>query len=119
MTRSLPAVLLRVEFLVALAVVIGLYAWLDGSWLLFALLFLAPDLAAVGYLRGPRAGAVVYDLAHTTSVPLALLGAGLLADRATVVSVALIWLAHIAFDRLVGYGLKYPTSFKETHLARI
>lgn len=119
MTRSLPAVLLRVEFLVALAVVVGLYARFDRSWLLFALLFLAPDLAAVGYLRGPRAGAVAYNLAHTSSVPLALLAAGLLADRVTVVSVALIWLAHIAFDRLIGYGLKYLTSFKETHLARI
>ncbi len=119
MTCSLPAVLLRVEFLVALAVIVGLYARFDGSWLLFALLFLAPDLAALGYLGGRRAGAVAYNLAHTASVPLALLGGGLLADRAAVVSVALIWLAHIAFDRLIGYGLKYPTSFKETHLARV
>ncbi len=119
MPRSLPAVLLRVEALVALMVVVGLYAWLDGSWLMFAALSLAPDLALVGYLAGQRSGAITYDLAHTCSFPLALLGAGLLVDHSTVVSVALIWLAHITFDRVVGYGLKYPTSFKETHLARV
>ena len=119
MTRSLPSVLLRVEALVALVVGVGLYAWLGDSWILFAVLFLAPDLSAVGYLAGPRVGAVAYDLAHTCSVPLALLAVGLLADQSTVVSVALIWLAHIAFDRLIGYGLKYPTAFKDTHLARV
>jgi hypothetical protein len=30
--------------------------------------------------------------------------------------IALIWIAHIAFDRLLGFGLKYPTQFKDTHL---
>jgi hypothetical protein len=31
----------------------------------------------------------------------------------------LIWASHIAFDRLVGYGLKYPTQFGDTHLGAI
>lgn len=119
MTRSLPSALLRIEALVALIVSLGLYAWLGDSWILFAVLFLAPDLSAVGYLANRRTGAIAYDLFHTSSVPLALLGAGLLADRTTVVAVALIWLAHIAFDRLIGYGLKYPSAFKDTHLARV
>jgi Domain of unknown function (DUF4260) len=34
-------------------------------------------------------------------------------------AVALIWFAHIGMDRTVGYGLKYPTSFKDTHLQRV
>ncbi len=119
MTRSLPAALLRIEALTALLVSLGLYAWLGDSWVLLAVLFLAPDLSLAGYVAGPRIGTITYDLAHTCSVPLALLAAGLLADHSTVVSVALIWLAHIAFDRLIGYGLKYPTAFKETHLARV
>lgn len=34
-------------------------------------------------------------------------------------AVALIWLLHIGFDRAIGYGLKYPSSFKETHLGRV
>ena len=33
--------------------------------------------------------------------------------------VALIWLAHTGADRLFGYGLKYPTAFKDTHLSRV
>jgi hypothetical protein len=36
-----------------------------------------------------------------------------------MVAVALIWFAHISMDRTVGYGLKYPTSFKDTHLERV
>lgn len=119
MPRSLPAVLLRIEALVALLVSLGLYAWLGDSWVLFAVLFFAPDLSMAGYAMGQRTGTIAYDLCHTCSVPLALLGAGLLGDRSLVVSVALIWLAHIAFDRLIGYGLKYPSAFKDTHLARV
>ncbi len=34
------------------------------------------------------------------------------------VSLALVWFAHIGFDRMVGYGLKYPTDFFDTHLRR-
>lgn len=119
MPRSFPALLLRTEALAGLAFAIGLYAWQGGSPLFFAAFFLAPDLAALAYVAGPRVGAVAYNLAHTWSLSLALLAAGLLRDGSTAVSLALVWLAHIAFDRLIGYGLKYPTAFKDTHLARV
>jgi hypothetical protein len=33
--------------------------------------------------------------------------------------VAIIWAAHIGFDRVLGYGLKYPTAFADTHLSQI
>jgi hypothetical protein len=33
--------------------------------------------------------------------------------------VTLIWIAHIGVDRALGYGLKYPSSFKDTHLQRV
>ena len=32
---------------------------------------------------------------------------------------ALVWIAHIGFDRALGYGLKYPSAFADTHLGRI
>jgi len=32
---------------------------------------------------------------------------------------ALIWAAHIGFDRFLGYGLKYPVAFRVTHLGSI
>ena len=114
-----PTVLLRVEGGVLLALGVLLY-WLNGeSWLLFALLFLAPDLSALGYLAGPRVGAAAYNLFHTYAVPALLAAYGLLGGSPAAVSVALVWFAHIAMDRLVGYGLKHPISFKETHLRRL
>jgi hypothetical protein len=30
----------------------------------------------------------------------------------------LIDLAHVGFDRMLGYGLKYGTGFGDTHLGR-
>jgi Domain of unknown function (DUF4260) len=94
--------------------------WANGrSWWLFALLLLAPDASMVGYLAGPRFGAALYNVFHSYPLP-ALLGIfGLLAGAPLTVAVALVWFAHIGMDRLVGYGLKYPTDFKDTHLQRV
>ncbi|MEF9606012.1 DUF4260 family protein, partial [Paracoccus sp. PXZ] len=30
-----------------------------------------------------------------------------------------LWLAHVGFDRVLGYGLKLPSGFRDTHLGRI
>ena len=38
---------------------------------------------------------------------------------ALAMHLALIWSAHIGFDRALGYGLKYDTGFSFTHLGRI
>ena len=35
------------------------------------------------------------------------------------IKLGLIWLAHIGMDRAIGYGLKYPTNHKDTHLQRV
>ncbi|MGH2558847.1 MAG: DUF4260 domain-containing protein [Thermomicrobiales bacterium] len=113
-----PARLLRMESLVLLAVVMGLYERHDGSWLLFALLILAPDLSALGYFAGSRVGALSYNLAHAFIAPGALVFLGF-AGSSLATSLALIWAAHIAGDRLLGYGLKYDDGFKITHLQRI
>jgi hypothetical protein len=116
---SLPRFLLRAEGLALLAGAIALYFHLDYGWVLLVVLALAPDLSMLGYLAGPRVGATAYDLAHTEVWPVALAIAGVLGGVDGLVQVALIWLAHIGADRLLGYGLKYPTSFKDTHLQRV
>ena len=114
-----PAALLRAEGGVLLALSVLLY-WLNGgSWVLFGLLIFAPDLSALGYLAGPRVGAAIYNLFHTYAGPALLAVYGLLGGSQMAISVVLIWFAHIAMDRLVGYGLKRPTSFKDTHLGRL
>ncbi|HEX7255325.1 MAG TPA: DUF4260 domain-containing protein [Gaiellaceae bacterium] len=111
--------LLRLEGLALGVGAVLLYADGDHSWWLFALLILAPDVSFLGYLAGPRVGAVAYNLLHNLVFPIALGTAGALAGSDPAVAVALIWLAHIGVDRALGYGLKYPTAFKDTHLQRV
>jgi hypothetical protein len=119
MVDRLPRALLHAEgFAVAIAA-IALYFHADFPWWLLVALALAPDVSMLGYLAGPAVGAVAYDAAHTYSLPVALAAVGLIVDAETAVQLGLIWLTHIGVDRAVGYGLKYPAGFKETHLQRL
>ncbi len=118
MKLVLPPALLRIEGAILLLLSILLYNLIGGSWLLFVLLFLAPDLSMLGYLSGTRTGAITYNLFHTYVLPGLFAALGLLVGSTLLVSLALVWFAHIGFDRMVGYGLKYPTGFFDTHLHR-
>jgi hypothetical protein len=120
MRLSMPAALLRLEGLAVLVSAVALYV--DGDYALWPLLvfFFAPDLAMVGYATGPRVGAVAYNALHTYVLPVALATGCLLSGEGGVpVQIALIWAAHIGGDRFLGFGLKYPTAFKDTHLGRV
>jgi Domain of unknown function (DUF4260) len=114
-----PRALLRIEGAFILAIAIVLYWRLGESWWLFAILFLAPDLSFLGYLAGPRAGAIAYNLLHTITGPILLALAALSVPYEPAMAIALIWLAHCGFDRALGYGLKYEAGFGFTHLGRI
>ncbi|BAB51996.1 DUF4260 domain-containing protein [Mesorhizobium japonicum] len=109
----------RLEWAVVAAVALVFYAWSGVSWWLFGLLILAPDLSMFGYLGGPRIGAIAYNALHILIVPVLLLLVGYLSGHAVAIAVALIWIAHIAIDRALGYGLKLSTGFQDTHLGRI
>jgi hypothetical protein len=111
--------LLRLEGLVLFMGMTLLYAVWEGSWWVYALLFLVPDLSFAAYLAGPRAGAFVYNAAHSYMAPVALMTAGFALSSPLVLSIAMIWLAHIGIDRALGYGLKYSAGFAFTHLGRI
>jgi hypothetical protein len=98
----------------------GVPVWHAGfDWRLFAVLFLSPDLSFAAYLFGPRAGAMAYNAAHLTNGALGLGVAALALNQPLMIAVALIWLAHVGFDRALGYGLKYGAGFGFTHLGRI
>ena len=84
-----------------------------------AALFLLPDLSLAAYLAGPRVGAIAYNAAHSTLGGLGLAIVGVLTGNATLVAGAAIWLGHVGFDRMLGYGLKYATGFRHTHLGLI
>jgi hypothetical protein len=111
--------IIRLEWAVVAVAAVVFYASTGASWWLFAVLILTPDLSMFGYLGGPRIGAIAYNALHILIVPLLLLLAGHLSGNAAAIAVALIWIAHIAIDRALGYGLKLSTGFQDTHLGRI
>jgi hypothetical protein len=115
---GVPHVLLRLEGAIALAAASAAYAHLGGRWGTFALLFLLPDLSMLGYLAGPRWGSAAYNAAHTYLAPALLAALGVLLGTNALVALACIWAAHVGFDRMLGYGLKYGTAFGDTHLGR-
>jgi hypothetical protein len=117
---GLPLRILRSEGVVLFAAALAAYfTGLNEPWWLVPLLLLVPDVFMVGYARSSRVGAWSYNFAHSYPAP-ALLGAVALATGDHLwQGVALIWFAHIGMDRTLGYGLKYETGFKDTHLGRI
>jgi Domain of unknown function (DUF4260) len=114
-----PKVLLRAEGWVILTVSFAAYRQLDGNWVLFFLLFLWPDLFMLGYLVNARLGAALYNLVHTEIGPVYLGSIAVFEHWHNTLLFAIIWIAHIGFDRTLGYGLKYSTFFKDTHLQRV
>ena len=112
-------ILLRIEGAALFGLSLYLYRSTGAGWGWFLLLFLWPDIAMLGYLANVKLGAGLYNLTHFVAFPAALAGVSLITHRSGLLSVALIWIAHIEFDRALGYGLKYPTFFKDTHLQRV
>lgn len=111
--------ILRLEGFAILAAATFMYHKLNFAWPTFFWFFLLPDLSFAGYLLGPRVGAMTYNLAHSYFGPVALTISGVVLPHSLALAAAFIWLAHIGFDRALGYGLKYAQGFNYTHLGRI
>jgi hypothetical protein len=111
--------MLRLEGLTLFIGMTLLYAVWGGSWWIYAILFLAPDLSFAAYLADARTGAIVYNAAHSYMAPVTLLTLGFALASPLALSIAMIWMAHIGIDRALGYGLKYFAGFGFTHLGRI
>jgi Domain of unknown function (DUF4260) len=110
---------LRLEGLAVVVLSAVFYARSGASWWIFAALWLVPDLSFLSYLAGPRWGARCYNICHSYMVPAAIILAALVFHRDDVLPFALLWFNHIGLDRLLGYGLKYPTAFGYTHLKHL
>jgi hypothetical protein len=110
---------LRIEGLAAFAAGLVVYAVNGGEWLWVIPLLLLPDLSAIGYVAGPRVGAASYNLVHNWVPGFVALALGLWAEVPGLLIVAAVLIAHVGMDRALGYGLKLPSSFQDTHLGRI
>ncbi len=111
--------ILRVEGLMILLAALVAYVILGFNWSLLLLLILVPDLFMAGYLKNTSWGATLYNIGHTYSLPLVLLGVNFVFHVPKLLPFALIWIAHIGMDRMLGFGLKHSSGFKDTHLGRI
>jgi hypothetical protein len=73
-----------------------------------------------GVIRaGSRVGEVSYNTVHSYALPALLAAGAVAAHRGAALPYAIIWCAHVAFDRALGFGLKYPDAFVHTHLGMI
>jgi hypothetical protein len=114
---GMPKWIEQLEGLAVLACAAAYYGLMGSGWWMFALLLLVPDLFMLGYLAGPKWGARIYNLGHSHVVPLGLFAMAWMQNMPTLQAIALIWIAHIGMDRAIGYGLKYESGFKHTHLS--
>lgn len=110
---------LKIEELAMFVFGIVLFSETNYAWWLFPLLLLTPDIGMLGYLINKRMGAFTYNLLHHKAIALAVLVLGYFLALNTVILAGIILFSHAAMDRIFGYGLKYPTGFKHTHLGTI
>ncbi len=110
---------LKIEELAEALLALAVFSHLPYAWWVLPALFLVPDLSALGYLANPRVGAFCYNLAHHKALALAVGGAGWVLGQPVLLLAGTVLFFHSAFDRLMGYGLKYGSSFQDTHLGRI
>ena len=111
--------LLTLEELAQFALGIWLFSLLGFAWWWFPALILVPDLSMVGYLVNPKVGAWIYNLFHHKLLAVFIIFLGYYLKNDTISLVGAILFAHSSMDRIFGYGLKYETSFHDTHLGKI
>jgi len=111
--------LIKLEELAFFTLSILAFAQLDLAWWWYLLLLFTPDLSMLGYLAGPKTGALLYNLVHHRAFALLIYVAGVYLSNPTLILAGVILFGHSSLDRTFGYGLKYSDSFQNTHLGKI
>jgi hypothetical protein len=111
--------LLKLEEAFMFGLSIFLFSKLDYAWWWYPLLILAPDLSMVGYLMDTRLGAITYNFIHHKALGIVFFVFGVVLANQLLQLTGLILFGHSSMDRALGYGLKYPDSFQNTHLGVI
>lgn len=111
--------ILKVEELAQFILGIFLFSQLDFAWWWFPALILLPDIGMIGYAFNTQIGALIYNIFHNKGIAIAVYLAGMFLSNPILSLIGIILFSHSAMDRIFGYGLKYPDSFKNTHLGKI
>jgi len=119
MTEGSVRTWLRLEGLAALGAGLVVFGVGGGDWLFLVPLLLLPDISALGYVAGPRVGAMTYNMVHNWAPGFVAFLIGVWLDSAAAMLAAGVLIAHVGMDRALGYGLKLPSAFGDTHLGRI
>ena len=114
-----PKMWLRLEGFILLVATIALFSHQHQKWWLFPALLLVPDIFMIGYLANSKFGALLYNLGHSYPIPAIVTYFGWRNESYLTAAIGIIWLGHIGWDRFFGYGLKYDTRFKDTHLGSL
>jgi hypothetical protein len=120
--REIPRIValpLRLEGVALVAASVGLYVAAGADWVPFVIFLILPDLSIAAYVRGPVVGASVYNFVHNWALAGVLIALGFMFGQAILFDAGAALTAHVGLDRLLGYGLKYPTRFQDTHLGWI
>ena len=89
------------------------------SFWIWIILFFSPDIGMLGYLINTKVGAVTYNLFHHKGIAIGIAAAGYYFHIDVMTAAGILLFAHSSFDRIMGYGLKYEDSFKNTHLGSL
>jgi hypothetical protein len=111
--------MLRVEGLITMIIALVAAIYCKTHWLLILALFFTFDITLLGYKINPRIGAIMYNIGHTLSLPLPLLMLGIILQVPLLISICLLWIGHIGYDKMLGFGLKYPEKFEDTYLQHV
>lgn len=98
---------------------IYLFSFLDYAWWIYPALILTPDIGMIGYAINTKAGAFSYNLFHHKGIAILVGFLGFWWALPSLQLAGIILFGHASFDRMLGYGLKHPDSFKHTHLGQL
>ena len=115
----MPRVFIFIENLIIFLFAGYMFHVFGSSWLLFAALFMVPDLSMAGYLINPKIGAYLYNAVHNYALAAGMLILAAVFHWDILAQIAFILTAHVALDRMFGFGLKYQTHFKDTHIQHL
>lgn len=110
---------LKIEEIAMLLLSIYLFQSLTYDWWWYLVLFLLPDLGFIGYVFSTKIGAFTYNLLHHKALAIGVYFIGVFTENEFLELIGIVFFGHSAFDRILGYGLKFSDSFNNTHLGKI